>query len=107
MVLRTGSLILVQCDRLANSTGTICGRSPFLRSRDSIILTSDLPIRMTDLARKKRIRGGHRGSVTKTVTKVNTALAADPVDGAALALLRLTLTEKQADEYRRGCRSVY
>lgn len=49
---------------------------------------------MADLARKKRIRAGHKASVTKTMTKVDTALTAEPVDVAGLPLLKLTLNEK-------------
>ena len=49
---------------------------------------------MADLTKKRRIRAGHRGSVTRTMNKVDTALAAEPVDVSALPLLKLTLKEK-------------
>ena len=42
------------------------------------------------LAKKKRIRAGHRASTTRTLTKVNDALAAE----AKLSQLRLTIEEK-------------
>ena len=49
---------------------------------------------MADLAKRKRIRAGHRGSATKTINKVNEALGADSVDVSVLLLLKLTLSEK-------------
>ena len=49
---------------------------------------------MADLAKKRKIRAGHKGSVTRTINKVDTALTAEPVDVAALPLLKLTLKEK-------------
>ena len=49
---------------------------------------------MADLARKKRIRAGHKASVTKTMTKVDAALSAEPVAVSSLPLLKLTLKEK-------------
>ena len=48
---------------------------------------------MADLARKKRIRAGHKASITKTMAKVDDALAAEPVAVSGLPLLRLTLKE--------------
>ena len=47
-----------------------------------------------DLAKKKRIRAGHRASTTRTLTKVNDVLAADAADEARLSQLKLTLEEK-------------
>ena len=47
-----------------------------------------------DLAKKKRIRAGHRASTTRTLTKVNDALAAETADEAKLSQLKLTLEEK-------------
>ena len=49
---------------------------------------------MADLAKRKRIRAGHRGSATKTMNKVDEALGADSVDVSVLSLLKLTLSEK-------------
>ena len=49
---------------------------------------------MADLARKKQIRAGHQASVTKTMTKVNAALTAEPVAVSGLPLLNVTLKEK-------------
>ena len=49
---------------------------------------------MADLARKKRIRAGHKASVTKTMTKIDAALTAEPVAVSGLPLLKLTLKEK-------------
>ena len=46
------------------------------------------------LAKKKRIRAGHRASTTRTLTKVNDALAAETADEAKLSQLKLTLEEK-------------
>ena len=42
---------------------------------------------MADLAKKKRLRTGHRGSTTRMLTQVN------KVDLARLAQLKLTLQE--------------
>lgn len=47
-----------------------------------------------DLAKKKRIRAGHRASATKTLTKVNKALAAETANEAKLLQMKLTLEEK-------------
>ena len=49
---------------------------------------------MADLHRKKRVRGGHRASVTKMVRKAEELLAADPPDAARLAQIKLSLQEK-------------
>ena len=46
------------------------------------------------LAKKKRIRAGHRASTTWALTKVNDALAAETTDEAKLSQLKLTLEEK-------------
>ena len=46
------------------------------------------------LAKKKRIRAGHRASTTRALTKVNDALAAETADEAKLSQLKLTLEEK-------------
>ena len=51
----------------------------------------DLRPGMTDLTKKKRIRAGYKASVTKTMTKVDVALSADPVTVSGLPLLRLTM----------------
>ena len=47
-----------------------------------------------DLAKKKRIRAGHRASATRTLTKVNGTLAAEIADEEKLSQLKLTLEEK-------------
>ena len=47
-----------------------------------------------ELRKKKRIRSGHRGSATKTITKVTELLAAEKVDLTRLASLKLSLKEK-------------
>ena len=47
-----------------------------------------------DLAKKKRIRAGHRASATKTLTKVNKALAAETANEAKLLQMKLMLEEK-------------
>ena len=49
-----------------------------------------------DLAKKKRIRAWHRASTTRTLTKVNDALAAETADEAKLSQLKHTLEEKLA-----------
>ena len=46
------------------------------------------------LAKKKRIRAGHRASATRTLTKVNEALTAETSDESKLLQLKLTLEEK-------------
>ena len=46
-----------------------------------------------DLTRKKRIRGGHRTSVTKIIHQVETVLAGE-LDASKLSALKMTLTEK-------------
>ena len=52
---------------------------------------------MTDsenLARKRRIRGGHRGSATRSMNTVEALLAEEEPDPARLAQLKLSLEEK-------------
>ena len=46
------------------------------------------------LAKKKRIRAGHRASATRTLMKVNEALTAETSDESKLLQLKLTLEEK-------------
>ena len=46
------------------------------------------------LVRKKRIRAGHRGSTTRMLREVDELLAADTLDKARLAQLKLSLQEK-------------
>ena len=46
------------------------------------------------LAKKKRIRAGHKASATKTVCYIEEVLTSDTPDKARLSLLRLTLKEK-------------
>ena len=46
------------------------------------------------LAKKRRIRAGHKASATKTIQHIDEILATDTPDKARLALLRLTLKEK-------------
>ena len=46
-----------------------------------------------DLAKKKRIRGGHRTSVKKLIHQVETVLAGE-LDTSRLSTLKMTLTEK-------------
>ena len=46
------------------------------------------------LAKKRRIRVGHKASATKTIRHIDEILATDMPDKARLALLRLTLKEK-------------
>ena len=46
------------------------------------------------LARKRRIRGGHRSSVTRTMNTVNALLAEEEPDPARLAQLKWSLKEK-------------
>lgn len=47
-----------------------------------------------DLAKKKRIRAGHRASTTQTLTKVNNAFVAESTDEAKLSQLELVLEKK-------------
>ena len=49
---------------------------------------------MSDLARKKRVRGGHRGSTTKAIGRAEELLAAESPDVDRLSQLKLTLGEK-------------
>ena len=49
---------------------------------------------MADLAKKKQLRAGHRGSTTRMLTQVNKLLKEDKVDLAKLAQLKLSLQEK-------------
>ena len=46
------------------------------------------------LARKKRIRAGHKASATKTIRQIEDILASEAPDKERLSLLRLTLNEK-------------
>ena len=46
------------------------------------------------LAKKKRIRAGHKASTTKTIRYIEEVLASDTSDKVRLSLLRLTLKEK-------------
>lgn len=46
------------------------------------------------LAKRKRIRAGHRASATKTIRQIEDILASEAPDKERLALLRLTLNEK-------------
>ena len=47
-----------------------------------------------DLARKKKIRAGHRASATRLLNQIDGVLAASPPDGDKLAPFRLSLREK-------------
>ena len=49
---------------------------------------------MADLARKKRVRGGHKASVTKMVRKAEELLTAESPDVARLAQIKMSLQEK-------------
>ena len=49
---------------------------------------------MADLARKKRVRGGHKASVTKMVRKAEELLTAEPPDVAHLLQIKMSLKEK-------------
>ena len=49
---------------------------------------------MADLAKKKRLRAGHRGSTTRMLTQVNKLLREEEVNLARLAQLKLSLQEK-------------
>ena len=46
------------------------------------------------LAKKKRIRAGHKASATKTIRHIDEILATDTPNKARLALLRLILKER-------------
>ena len=46
------------------------------------------------LAKKKRIRAGHKASATKTIRQIEDILASETPDKERLSLLRLTLNEK-------------
>ena len=46
------------------------------------------------LAKKKRIRAGHKASATKTISRIEDILATETPDKERLSLLRLTLNEK-------------
>lgn len=46
------------------------------------------------LAKKKRIRAGHKASATKTMGKIDDILGTDSLDASTLSLLKLTLQEK-------------
>ena len=47
-----------------------------------------------DLAKRKRIRAGHKASATKTIRQIEEVLASESPDQERLSLLRLTLNEK-------------
>ena len=49
---------------------------------------------MADIGAKIRIRGGHRGSVTKTLREVEDILATDSPDATRLAAIKMSLQEK-------------
>ena len=49
---------------------------------------------MSDLARKKCVRGGHRGSTTKAIVRAEELLASEDPDVDRLSQLKLTLDEK-------------
>ena len=49
---------------------------------------------MSEYARQKRIRGGHRGSTTRTLTKVDEALTEESTDILKLMQLKQSLEEK-------------
>ena len=46
------------------------------------------------LAKKRRIRAGHKASATKSIRHIEDALACETLDKDRLSLLRLTLSEK-------------
>ena len=46
------------------------------------------------LSRKKKIRAGHRSTVTRTFGDISTALSSDTPDRDRIARLKLTLNEK-------------
>ena len=46
------------------------------------------------IARKKRIRGGHKSSATRMLTQIDTLLTEDPPDLARLSQLKLSIQEK-------------
>ncbi len=46
------------------------------------------------LQRKKRVRGGHRSSATRTLGQVANSLEESPVDAKRLTVLKLSLEEK-------------
>ena len=45
---------------------------------------------MSDLTKKRRVRSGHRGSATKSITRVEEQLASSTPDADKLALLQLS-----------------
>ena len=47
-----------------------------------------------ELARKKKIRAGHRGCATRVMRRIDTLLAASGTDEQQLAQLKLSLEEK-------------
>ena len=49
---------------------------------------------MTDLSRKKNVRGGHRASATKMVRKAEELFAQEDPNHSQLARIRLSLQEK-------------
>ena len=46
------------------------------------------------LAKKKRIRAGHKASATKTMSKIDDIVGTDSPDSSTLSLMKLTLKEK-------------
>ena len=46
------------------------------------------------LARRRKIRSGHKGSGTRTLGQITSALAETPPNADRLSLLKLTLSEK-------------
>ena len=49
---------------------------------------------MAELVHKKRVRGGHKASVTVMITMVEETLAVDPIDTAKLTKLKMSLQDK-------------
>ena len=48
------------------------------------------------LAKKKRIRAGHKASATNTIKQIEDILASEMPDKERLSLLRLTLNERSS-----------
>uniref|UniRef100_A0A1X7VEB7 Uncharacterized protein n=1 Tax=Amphimedon queenslandica TaxID=400682 RepID=A0A1X7VEB7_AMPQE len=51
---------------------------------------------VAELAHKKSVRSGHRGTATRKVTELETALGASPLDRHSLEQLRVALAENVA-----------
>ena len=47
-----------------------------------------------ELARKKRVRGGHRASTTRVLEQVQASIAAEPLDIPKINQLKRSLEEK-------------